>query len=156
MKSRFIRQDPEYWETSKAEGEEDDRGWDGWMASPTQGTWVWASSGRWWSTGKPGHATVYEVAKSWTRLSNWTTTNRCRAWALPFLPSQLYFNGDFCLLTYSTQRKEYKHPHNRGEQKRICLAQETKSWWEYKVFLLVQQRAELLQPNHSQERSLLR
>ena len=30
------------------------RGWDGWMASPTQWTWVWASSGCWWRTGKPG------------------------------------------------------------------------------------------------------
>ena len=26
----------------------DDRGWDGWMASPTQWTWVWVSSGSWW------------------------------------------------------------------------------------------------------------
>ena len=32
----------------------DNRGWDGWMASPTQGTWVWARSGSWWLTGKPG------------------------------------------------------------------------------------------------------
>jgi len=32
-------------------GEGDDRGWDGWMASPTQWTWVWASSGNWWWTG---------------------------------------------------------------------------------------------------------
>ena len=31
-----------------------DRGWDGWMASPTQWTWAWANSGRWWRTGKPG------------------------------------------------------------------------------------------------------
>ena len=30
------------------------RGWDGWMASPTQWTWVWARSGSWWWTGKPG------------------------------------------------------------------------------------------------------
>ena len=30
------------------------RRWDGWMASPTQWTWVWASSGKWWRTGKPG------------------------------------------------------------------------------------------------------
>ena len=36
----------------KAGGEGDDRGWDGWMAS-TQWTWVWVSSGSWWSTGKP-------------------------------------------------------------------------------------------------------
>ena len=32
----------------------DNRWWDSWMASPTQWTWVWASSGRWWRTGKPG------------------------------------------------------------------------------------------------------
>ena len=38
----------------KAGGEGDDRGWDGWMASPTQWTWVWVSSGSWWGTGKPG------------------------------------------------------------------------------------------------------
>ena len=30
------------------------RGWDGWMAPPTQWTWIWASSGRWWRTGNPG------------------------------------------------------------------------------------------------------
>ena len=29
-------------------------GWDGWMASLTQWTWVWASSGSWWWTGRPG------------------------------------------------------------------------------------------------------
>ena len=35
-------------------GEGDDRGWDGWMVLPTRWTWIWASSGRWWWTGKPG------------------------------------------------------------------------------------------------------
>ena len=42
------------WERLKAGGVENDRGWDGWMASPTRWTWVWASSGSWWWTGKPG------------------------------------------------------------------------------------------------------
>ena len=37
-----------------AGGEGNDRGGDGWMASPTQWTWVWANSRRWWRTGKPG------------------------------------------------------------------------------------------------------
>ena len=38
----------------KTEGRErDDRQWDGWMASLTQWTWVWVSSGSWWWTGKP-------------------------------------------------------------------------------------------------------
>ena len=40
------------WERLKS-GEGDNRGWDGWMASPTQWTWVWVSSKRWWRTGKP-------------------------------------------------------------------------------------------------------
>ena len=35
-------------------GEGDDRGWDGWMSSPTRWTWVWVSSGSWWWTGRPG------------------------------------------------------------------------------------------------------
>ena len=35
-------------------GEGDDRGWGGWMASPSQWTWVWVSPGSWWWTGNPG------------------------------------------------------------------------------------------------------
>ena len=38
----------------KAGGAGDNRGWDGWMASLNQWTWVWASFGNWWWTGKPG------------------------------------------------------------------------------------------------------
>ena len=30
------------------------RGWDGWMASPTWWAWVWVNSGSWWWTGRPG------------------------------------------------------------------------------------------------------
>ena len=42
------------WEWLRAGGEGDDRGWDGWMASPTQWTWVWVNFGSWWWTGRPG------------------------------------------------------------------------------------------------------
>ena len=45
---------PWCWERLKVGGEGDDRGWDGWMTSPTRWTWVWASSGSWWWTGRPG------------------------------------------------------------------------------------------------------
>ena len=38
---------PWCWERFKAGGEGDDRGWVGWMVSPIQWTWVWASSGSW-------------------------------------------------------------------------------------------------------------
>ena len=44
---------PWSWERLKAGGEGEDRGWDGWMASLTQWTWVWASSRSWWWTGRP-------------------------------------------------------------------------------------------------------
>ena len=42
------------WERLKAGGEWHDRGWDGWMASPTQWAWVWVNSGSCWWTGRPG------------------------------------------------------------------------------------------------------
>ena len=42
------------WERLGAEGEGDDKGWDVWMAWPTQWTWVWINSGSWWWTGRPG------------------------------------------------------------------------------------------------------
>ena len=45
---------PWCWERLRAGGEGDDRGWDGWMASLTQWTWVWANTRRCWRTGKPG------------------------------------------------------------------------------------------------------
>ena len=45
---------PWCWGRLKAGGEGDDRGWDGWMASPTWWTWVWVNSRRWWWTGRPG------------------------------------------------------------------------------------------------------
>ena len=38
----------------EAGGEGYDRGWDGWMASPTQRTQVWVNSGSWWWTGRLG------------------------------------------------------------------------------------------------------
>ena len=62
---------PWCWEKLKAGGEGDDRGWDGWMASPIWWTWIWVSSRSWWWTGKPG-VLLHGVTKSWTRLNDWT------------------------------------------------------------------------------------
>ena len=45
---------PWCWERLKAGGEGDNRGWDGWMASLTQGTCVWVNSRCWWWIGRPG------------------------------------------------------------------------------------------------------
>ena len=54
MESANSLGNPWCWERLKAGGEEDNRGWDGWMASSTQETWIWASPRRWRRTGKPG------------------------------------------------------------------------------------------------------
>ena len=51
--------------------EGDDRGWDGWMASPPRWTWVWVSSGSWWWTGRPG-VLRFMGSQSWTQLSDRT------------------------------------------------------------------------------------
>ena len=53
-KNWLIWKDPWCWERLKKGGEGDNRGWDGWMASPTQWAWVWVNSGCWWWTGRPG------------------------------------------------------------------------------------------------------
>ena len=45
---------PWCWEGWRSGGEGDNRGWFGWMASPTQWTWVWMDFGSWWGTGWPG------------------------------------------------------------------------------------------------------
>ena len=54
VKSWLIRRDPDVAKDWKQRGQGDNRGWDGWRVSPTQWTWIWANSRRWWRTGKPG------------------------------------------------------------------------------------------------------
>ena len=58
-----------------AGGEGDNRGWDGWMASPTLWTWVWVNSGNWWWTGRPGVLRFMgsqRVGHNWATELNWT------------------------------------------------------------------------------------
>ena len=65
-----------YWEGLGAGGEGDDRGWDGWMASATQWTWVWVNSGFWWWTVRP-HVLRF-MGLQWvgtTEQMNWTELN---------------------------------------------------------------------------------
>ena len=66
---------PWCWERLRAGREGDDRGWDGWMASPTQWTWVWVYSGSWWWTGRPGvllSMGSQRVRHNWATELNWT------------------------------------------------------------------------------------
>ena len=50
-KNWLIWKDPDAGKRLKAGGKGGDRGWDGWMASLTQRTWVWTNSERQWRTG---------------------------------------------------------------------------------------------------------
>ena len=62
-------------ERLRAGGEGDDRGWDGWMASLTQWTWVWVDSGSWWWTRRPGvlwFMGSQTVVHDWATELNWT------------------------------------------------------------------------------------
>ena len=62
------------WERLKVGGEGDDRGWDGWMASPTQWTCVWVNSGSQWWTGRPGvlwFMGSQRIGHNWVTELNW-------------------------------------------------------------------------------------
>ena len=66
---------PWCWEKLKAGRKGDDRGWDGWKVSPTQRAWVWANSGSWWWTEKPGllqSMGSQRVGYNWVTELNWT------------------------------------------------------------------------------------
>ena len=63
---------PWCWERLRAGGGRDDRGWDGWMASPTRWTWVWVDSESWWWTGKAGVLQSGLKESDKTKQLNWT------------------------------------------------------------------------------------
>ena len=65
---------PWCWERLKMGGEGDNRGWDGWMASPTWWTWVWVNSRSWWWMGRPGvlwFMGSQRVGHNWATELNW-------------------------------------------------------------------------------------
>ena len=62
-------------ERLSAGGEGDSRGWDGWMASPTQWTCIWVDSTSWWWTGRPGllwFSGSQRIGHDWAAEINWT------------------------------------------------------------------------------------
>ena len=90
---------PWCWERLKAGGEGDNRGWDGWMASPTQWTWVWVNSESWQWTGRPG---VLQSKGSQRVGHNWAT--------------ELNLNGNLCMRQRS--QNQYSVTTYRGGMER--------------------------------------
>ena len=91
---QFIGKDPDVGKEWGQGGEEGNRGWDGWMASVTQWTWVWANSRRWWRSGKSnvlwsmGSQTVrHDLAiKQQHEITTQPPTTSCSASSLTHLP----------------------------------------------------------------------
>ena len=84
---------PWCWEILKAGGKGDDRRWDGWMAPPTQWTWIWVNSRCWWCTGRPSVLQSMGL-QSQTRLGKWTELRNYTGAMFPFhsvcfLPGQI-------------------------------------------------------------------
>ena len=103
---------PWCWGRLKAGREGDNRGWDGFMASLTWWTWVWASSGSWWWTGKPGvlqSMGSQRVRHDWETELNWTLS-RCmpkseiaRSYGSFFLKEHPYCSPKLVLLIQSDE-----------------------------------------------------
>ena len=73
-KERTHWERPWCWGRLKEGGEGDDRGQEGWMASPTQWMWIWVNFGRWWWTGRPGvlwFMGLQRVGHNWATELNW-------------------------------------------------------------------------------------
>ena len=97
---------PWCWERLRAGGEGDDKGWDYWMASPTQWTWVWVDSWSWWWTGKPG---VLQSMGSQRVGHDWATE-------LNYYSSGLVvFIWNTSLKFYSISKEEWIHGRNQRE-----------------------------------------
>ena len=92
------------WERLRAGEEGDNRGWDGWMASPTRRTWVWVNSRSWWWTGRPGVLLFMGVTKSWTWLRDWTELN----WTDNYKKEKWYFWHWIAMIFFRLQRKLIK------------------------------------------------
>ena len=120
------------WELDCEESWEDDRGWDGWMASPTQWTWVWVNSGSWWWTGQPG-VLQSMGSQSQTRLNDWTelnwnnNNNKLSTVPFTFLSEYLYSYSAINFLSFGTHSmdaspmKPTPLPHGEDTSPLPCL-----------------------------------
>ena len=84
-----------------AGGEGDDRGWDGWMASPTQWTWVWVNSRSWWWKGGLACCQSQRHKESdTTEWLNWTKLKSTTK-GLPDHHIWMYYKNWICQLYFS-------------------------------------------------------
>ena len=127
------RKRPWWLERLKAGGEGDDRGWDGWMASPTWWTWVCASYMSWWWTGKPS---MWQSMASERVKHDWVTelywTERWRRQARQALNQGCWVPLDTCAWKlWLMFEKVFKQKH-RAEGKRQWRSMPASVWCFWK------------------------
>ena len=91
-----------------------DRRWDGWMALPTQWTWVWVDSGSWWWTGRPGMLRFIgsqRAGHDWVTELNWTESNKifylARVWRLKYSIVKSICYWTFVENLYNLNRRQF-------------------------------------------------
>ena len=102
---------PWCWERLRAGREGDNRGWDGWMASLIQWTWAWASSGRWWRTGKVGMLQYMGLQRSGHSLATeQQQTFGGEGWALVLLHCPVIVHGPSLRMRHDFERGVFFQP----------------------------------------------
>ena len=101
--SQLFWKRPLCWGRLRAEGEGGNRGWDGWMASPTQWMWVWANSGIWWRTGEPD---VLQSMGSWVKHNLVTTATILLQKVVCLFSSHLHADFNYFIYLLFHQRRE--------------------------------------------------
>ena len=99
---------PWCWKRLNVGGKGDDRGWDGWMASLTQRTWVWVNAGSWWWTGRPGvlQPMACRVGHDWATKLNGIEKSCCSYFTM--LIELVIFLFNVCLsYTYTQTHIQY-------------------------------------------------
>ena len=113
------------------------QGWDGWMASPTQWTWVWINFGSWWWIGRPGVLQFMgsqRVRHDWATELNWTENIYSPAFSNIFLiflplPQLVYLRSSILPCNIDIQSHVFYICYNTKPSSSI-------KFWFFNVFLI--------------------
>ena len=113
VKNWLIWKDPDAGKRLKVGGEGDDRGWDGWMASPNLWTWVWVSSRNWWWTGRAGVLPSMgwqRVRHTWATELNWNShaLNKIQAKVSLLLEKKIHTDVNYIEMSITLQFKKWQ------------------------------------------------
>ena len=101
----------------KVGGEGDDRGWNDWMASLSQWTWVWVNSGSWWWIGRPG---VLQFMGSQRVGHDWATELNCTAGRYDKEQNLYFFCKELDLIAFPISHGRGRSQKER-EELEVCL-----------------------------------